>query len=155
MRAGKGAFGLPPKAQRNAEGSVMGRPANRRVMLSAAGVAAVIVIAGAASAQSADISGTVGFEGGAVVPKGEIEIYIEDRAVHDDARRRAATTRVRSDGASRTINFSFSPPTSSTASPGAQIVARLERADGWLLARGRAQSEIDSPVRITLYTVMY
>ena len=36
-----------------------------------------------------------------------------------------------------------------------QVVAELQRADGWLLARGSAQVEGDLAVEITLYTVMY
>ena len=39
--------------------------------------------------------------------------------------------------------------------PTQQIVARLEREDGWLLARGSAQIEPGAPVEITLFTVMY
>lgn len=167
MRSGKGASGLPPvtalvtlgsgAAVRNAaiRGSVMRHPANRRTVLMAAGAVAVAAVAGTASAQSADISGTVEFEGGAVIPEGEIDIHVEGPAVEDDARRRTAKTRVRSDGTSRTIDFALSLPTSSTASPRTRIVARLERADGWLLARGSAQIGIDPPVTIVLHTAMY
>jgi hypothetical protein len=36
-----------------------------------------------------------------------------------------------------------------------QIVARLERADGWLVARGSARFEAGSPVYVTLSAVMY
>lgn len=128
----------------------MKRLTDRRTILLAAGAAAVVAAAGAVSAQSAGVSGTVAFEGGAVIPAGEVEIYIEDPAAHDDAVR----TRVESGGKSRTMDFSL-PPTSSTASSGTRIVARLERADGWLLARGSAQLGIDSPVHITLHTAMH
>jgi hypothetical protein len=34
-------------------------------------------------------------------------------------------------------------------------VARLERADGWLVARGSAELEAGSPVSVTLNAVMY
>jgi hypothetical protein len=34
-------------------------------------------------------------------------------------------------------------------------VVRLERADGWLLARGSARIEAGAPVEVTLNTVMY
>lgn len=133
----------------------MKRLASRRTVLSAAGAAAVAAVAGTVSAQPADISGTVGFEGGAVIPGGEIEVYVEDPAARDDARHRAARTRVRSDGGSRAIDFALSPLTGSTASSRAQIVARLERSDGWLLARGSAQFAVGSPVHIVLHAVMY
>lgn len=124
-------------------------------MLLAAGIVTVGVVAGKVPAQSADINGVVEFEGGAPIPKGEIEIHVEDPTTQDDVRQGASTTRVRSDGASRTIDFTLSSSTSSAASLGAQIVVRLERADGWLLARGSAQLQIGSPVYITLHTVMY
>lgn len=133
----------------------MKRPTDRRTILMAAGAAAVAAAAGTvAAAQSTDIRGAVTFEGGAVVPKGQLEIYLEDRAIQDKARPRAAKTSVESDGGSKTIAFSLSMP-SSTASQKLQIVARLERADGWLLARGSAQFEAGSPVHVTLNTVMY
>ena len=68
----------------------MKRPTDRRTVLKTAGAAAVAVVAGAVAAQSADIRGAVTFEGGAVIPKGHLEIYLEDTAIQDKARRRAA-----------------------------------------------------------------
>jgi uncharacterized lipoprotein YbaY len=133
----------------------MKRPTDRRTVLMAAGAVAVAAAAGKVAAQSTDIRGAVTFEGGAVIPKGHLEIYLEDSAVQDKARRRAAKTLVKSDGGSKTIAFSLSPPAGSTASPKLQIVARLERADGWLLARGSARVEAGAPVHVTLNTVVY
>ena len=133
----------------------MKRPTDRRTILKIAGAAAVAAAAGPVAAQSADIRGEVAFEGGAVIPKGLLEIYLEDPAIQDNARRRVAKTRIESDGGSRAIAFSLSPPASSTASPALRIVARLERADGWLVARGSAQFESGSPVYVTLNAVMY
>src|SRR4051794_36751759 len=128
----------------------MKRPTDRRAVLMAAGAAAVAVAAGTVAAQSTDIRGAVTFEGGAVIPEGHLEIYLEDPAIQDSARRRAAKTSVKSDGASKTITFTLSLPASSTASSTLRIVARLERADGWLVARGSAQFEAGSPVHVTL-----
>ncbi|GLR46057.1 hypothetical protein GCM10007880_65750 [Mesorhizobium amorphae] len=133
----------------------MKRPTDRRTVLIAAGAVAVAAAASTAIAQSKDIRGVVEFEGGAVVPKGHLEIYIEDPAIQDKARRGAAKTSVKSDGESKTIAFSLSLPASSIATPTRQIVARLEREDGWLVARGSAQFEVGSPVHVTLNTVMY
>lgn len=122
-------------------------------MLQAIGAAAVVAAARAASADPASsIGGTVEFEGGAVIPEGEVEIYIEDPATGGDARRRAVGARLESDGGSRMMDFAFSP---TTGSQSARIVARLERADGWLLARGSAKLEINSPVHILLRPAMY
>jgi uncharacterized lipoprotein YbaY len=133
----------------------MKRPTDRRTLLIAAGAAAVAAAAGTVAAQSTEIRGAVTFEGGAVIPKGHLEIYLEDLAIQDNARRRAAETRVKSDGGSKTIAFFLPLPASSTASPTLQIVARLERADGWLVARGSAQFKAGSPISVTLNTVMY
>ncbi|AGB73347.1 MULTISPECIES: twin-arginine translocation signal domain-containing protein [Rhizobium] len=128
---------------------------DRRTVLQAVGAAAVAAVAGPVAAQSSDIRGTVTFEGGAVIPKGRLEIYLEDRAIQNNARRRATETRIRSDGGSKAIAFSLSLPASSAASRTLQIVARLERADGLLVARGSTQLKAASPVDVTLNIVMY
>lgn len=133
----------------------MERLAERRKMLLAAGTAAVTVVAGAVAAQSTDIQGTIEFEGGAAIPKGHIEISITDPAMRDNVQHEALTTRLESHGDSRIIGFSLSLPSSAVVLQRANIVARLERADGWLLARGGAKVDAESPVQITLYTAMY
>jgi uncharacterized lipoprotein YbaY len=135
--------------------SVMKRRTDRRTVLMVAGAAAVAAATGPVAAQSTDIRGAVTFEGGAVIPEGHLEIYLEDPAIQDNARRRAAKTLVKSDGGSKAIAFSLSLPASSTASPTLQVVARLERADGWLVARGSAKFEAGAPVYVALNTVMY
>lgn len=124
---------------------------DRRVMVLAAGAIAAL----AGMAQGTDIRGTVEFEGGAAIPKGRIEIYIEDTAGQGNARAAAAKTRLDSDGGLRAIAFSLPAPAGAADSETAQVVALLERADGWLLARGSAAIEGDAPVQITLHTVMY
>ncbi len=134
---------------------MMKRPTDRRTVLIAAGAAALAAATGTAVAQSTDIRGAVTFAGGALIPKGHIEIYLEDLAIQDSAQRRVAETRVKSDGEATTIDFSFSRPASLTALPTLQIVARLERGDGWLLARGSAQFEARSPVFVTLKEAVY
>jgi uncharacterized lipoprotein YbaY len=133
----------------------MKRPTDRRTVLLTAGVAAVAAAVGPVAAQPADIRGAVTFEGGAVIPEGYLEIYLEDSAIQDNTRRRVAKTRVKSDGRLKTIAFTLSPPASATASRTLQIVARLERADGWLVARGSTQLAAASPVHVTLNAVMY
>ncbi|MER9400445.1 hypothetical protein NKI46_20255 [Mesorhizobium sp. M0615] len=143
---------------------------DRRTVLMAAGVAAVAAATGAAAAQSpdirapdiratdiraTDIRGAVTFVGGKAIPEGHLEIYLEDPAIHDSGRRRAAKTSLKSEGGSKTIEFSLPLPASSTASPTLQVVARLERADGWLVARGSAQFQAGLPVHVTLKAVIY
>ena len=128
---------------------------DRRTVLIAAGVAAVAAATGAAAAQSTDIRGSVTFVGGKAIPEGHLEIYLEDPAIQDSARRRVAKTSLKSEGGSKMIEFSLPLPASSTASPTLQVVARLERADGWLVARGSAQFEAGLPVHVTLKAVTY
>src|SRR3954452_22293516 len=125
---------------------------DRRTVLMTAGAVAAAAVVGAAAAQSTDIRGAVTFEGGAVIPKGRLLIYLEDTAGQDKAQRRPAGSHIESDGGSKAIEFALSQPAGATASPTLQIVARLERADGWLLARGSAQLKAASPVRVTLNT---
>jgi uncharacterized lipoprotein YbaY len=133
----------------------MKRPTDRRTVLMTAAAAAVAAAAVPVAAQSTDIRGEVTYQGGTVIPEGHLEIYLEDPAIQDSARRRAAETRIESDGGSKAITFSMSPSASPTASPTLRIVARLERTDGWLVARGSAPFEAGSPVHVTLNTVLY
>jgi uncharacterized lipoprotein YbaY len=134
---------------------VMKRPADRRAVLVAAGAAALVAATGTVVAQSINVRGAVTFKDGVAIPEGNIEIYIEDLAIRDRAQRRVAETHVTSDGGSKMIDFSFDRPASATASPTLQIVARLERPDGWLVARGSAQLDATSPVNVTLTEVSY
>jgi uncharacterized lipoprotein YbaY len=131
------------------------RPTDRRTVLTTAGATAVAAVAGPVAARADDIRGTVAFEDGSAIPEGRLEVYLEDPAMADGARRRMATTGIDADGGSKTLAFSLSAPAGATVSPTLRIVARLERADGWLLARGSAPIEPGSPVAVTLNPVMY
>jgi uncharacterized lipoprotein YbaY len=135
-------------------GEFLMRPTDRRTVLAAAGVA-VAAATVAAAAQPKEISGTVTFESGKAIPEGRLNIHLEDRALQDKSQLDAAKTRIQSDGVSRSIAFSLPVPAGMTASATQQIVARLERADGHLLARGSAERGDGSPVSLTLNTVMY
>lgn len=121
---------------------------DRRTILLTAGAVAVAAATSPVAAQSVDVRGTVVFEGSAPIPKGQLEIYLRHRA-KDKARRRAATTSVQSDGGSNSISFSLPAAGASQSPAKLKIVARLERADGWLLARGSAQVKQGLPVSIT------
>jgi hypothetical protein len=132
----------------------MKRPTNRRTVMMAMGAAAIAAAAGQAAGQPTNIYGAITFEGGAPIPEGALEIYLEDPAIQDSARGRAAETHIKSGGGSKVVSFSLAPPASSTSST-LRIVARLERSDGWLIARGSAQVDAGSPVHVTLSAVMY
>jgi hypothetical protein len=129
----------------------MKRSTDRRTVL----IAAVAAAAGPVAAQSAEVRGAVTFEGGVVIPKGHLEITLDDPAIQDKTKRRGAKMRMESDGKSSSLAFSLAPPAGQAASPTERIVARLERADGWLLARGSAQVGAGSPVQVALSPVIY
>ncbi|WP_438753838.1 hypothetical protein [Pararhizobium sp. O133] len=131
----------------------MTRETDRRTVLMVAGAAAVAAVTGPATAQLAEITGTITFEGGSAIPEGQIEIYLENPAAKNKAR--AAQTRIGSKGGSKMINFALAQPEASAASAPLRIVARLERADGWLLARGSTRYQPGAPVAVALKTVMY
>lgn len=131
----------------------MTRATNRRMVLMAAGTAAIAAVAVSAVAQSGEIHGKITFEGGFAIPEGRLEIYLEDTGARNKAR--AGETRVDSKGGSKTIAFALTPSESLAASKPLRIVARLERADGWLLARGSVRYQSGSPVTVALKTVMY
>lgn len=131
----------------------MRRLIGQRAAMFAAGVATVMAVAGPASPEVADITGTVEFAGGEAIPKGEVRIYIEGSDV--GAPQGDMEAKVRSDGGLKTVDFSLAQPATPSAMPSLRVIARLERDDGWLLARGSARAESGSPVRIILRTVMY
>lgn len=130
-------------------------PTDRRSLLITAGAAMLAATTRAASAQSTDIRGEISFQGGVAIPEGCIEVCLEDLAIPDRAQRRIADVQVESDGKSRTIGFSLAGPTGMAASAKLQVVARLERADGWLIARGSARFDAGSPADVTLKKAVY
>lgn len=128
---------------------------DRRKILTLAGAAAVAAIAWPAAARPTDMDGIITFEDGTTIPEGFLEISLEDPAIRDEASRKVAETRLESDGGSTSIAFALTPPATLAAASGLEIVARLERADGWLLARGSARVEAGAAVHVRLNMVMY
>lgn len=133
----------------------MNHSVNRRTLLIAAGSVAVAVFARTVSAQSQVVRGAVIYTSGKVIPKGHINIQMEDPSIQDDARHGKMETKVKSDGKSEAISFSLELPARLNTSRKMAVVAHLERDDGWLLARGSSPLAVDAPVSITLYTAMY
>ena len=128
---------------------------NRRQVLMITGAAVAAAAAWPVTARSTEMDGTVTFEGGKAIPEGYLRIYLEDPAIDDEGLRRVAETRIESDGASTAIAFALSPPAGLDAASPLEVVVRLERADGWLLARGSTRVEADAPIEVTLNIVMY
>ncbi|KZL17570.1 hypothetical protein PsAD2_03106 [Pseudovibrio axinellae] len=118
-------------------------------------VAGIATASGIGTAQAADISGTVTFADNAVVPKGHIKIFLETHASQKSTQELTREVQLKSSGKSKAITFSFSKPTTLTDASVVLIVARLERADGWLLARGSAMLKANTATDITLYKAMY
>lgn len=120
-----------------------------------AGLVAVGIGAAAPSgaAQDTTLDGTLRFESGAKIPKGTIEIFLEDPA--SGRLETAAAERVQSTGAETEIAFALPRPAPTISAPTVRIVARLERADGWLLARGSAKLNAGTATDITLFRAMY
>ncbi|MFA3920339.1 hypothetical protein [Ruegeria hyattellae] len=133
----------------------MTHPTDRRTLLVSVGAAAITAFVDTAAAQTNDIRGLVKYEGGAVIPDGHISIYLNDPANQERTRAITPNMYIESDGKSKVRAFAFSWPTSLMTSPTLQIVARLEREDGWLLARGSTQFQPGSPVHITLNRALY
>lgn len=131
----------------------MNRTTDPRRILFAATTAAAMA-AGAVSAQSADIQGTIAYEGGSEIPKGRIAILLGGAAPQAEGRGQDRQHQLKSDGETKVIEFSLTA-SSGRVADGQEIVVQLERADGWLLARGSAIYKSDAPVQIILYTVMY
>ena len=126
---------------------------NRRTLM--IGTAVVAATSVSAMAQPTEIRGVIVFEGGLAIPKGSIEVILEDPAIPDSAQRSIATTEIDSGGRDRTLPFSLPVPDDVTVSPAMQLVARLERADGWLLARGSTPFDGGQSERVTVYEVIY
>lgn len=127
---------------------------DRRAVLMAAGTAAAAAVAGTVAAQAGDIRGTIEYEGGIEIPKGRLVVTVEGRAEASTARP-ASEAQVQSDGKLKKMQFTVPSAAKSFVSPATEIVARLEREDGWLLARGSAPFADGAPVEIVLYTAMY
>ncbi|MBA4491331.1 hypothetical protein [Paracoccus sp. S1E-3] len=134
----------------------MKRLTDRRTILLAAGTTAAAAMAGTVAAQSADILGTVVYEGGAPIPPGRIRISL-DGGSSSDAARSAAPASLDSNGKATSVEFAVPQPAAGArAATPVEVVATLEReADGWLLARGSAPFTPGAPITITLYTAMY
>lgn len=130
----------------------MKRLTHRRTILLAAATAAIAASAGADTPHPTQIEVAVTFEGGGTIPKGELVVYL-DGAVSGSAE--DARANAQSDGGSRQMNVLISLPLPADGPLPRQVVARLQRADGWLIARGSTQVQAGAPATITLHTVMY
>ncbi|MDU9005316.1 hypothetical protein [Sedimentitalea todarodis] len=127
---------------------------DRRAVLITAGAAAAVA-AMPVAAQSIAVRGVVRFEGGESIPKGQVDVYVDDPAIQDASRHQRAKTTLSSDGKSKTIAFSLFLPVDSIASSAREIVARLEDIDGWLIARGSAEFKAGSTADVTLNKAIY
>ena len=134
----------------------MRHPINRRMTLIAASAAVVLAITGTLTAQPEEMQGVLQYETGLPIPKGQVEIHVEYPTVQTTTQQGPAQMQLESRGKDKAITFPLPPSaTLGIDSDTVQIVARLEREDGWLLARGATSLRAGQPVSITLNTVMY
>ncbi|RJE79714.1 hypothetical protein [Paracoccus sp. JM45] len=120
-----------------------------------AGIAAFAVVSGQAVRASDGIRCIVTFEGDMPIPEGQIEVVIENAGLQSENQPSALTFRMPSDGQSRQILFDLPLPVNIKTKSGVQIVAYLERKDGWLLARGSAEFKTTAPNKIELFTAIH
>ena len=127
---------------------------HRRTLMKTA--AAAIMVPMTAPADSTEIRGDIVFEDRRAIPKGQIHIYLKAPEAQGDGARLAVETLIKSDGGSKIIPFLIEPQAPWDPAPSTmQVIVHLERADGWLLARGSAKLEPGAPVSVTLNRVMY
>ncbi|MBU3030751.1 hypothetical protein [Paracoccus marinaquae] len=134
----------------------MKRLTDRRMILLAAGTVVFAAFADHGAAQTNTVGGTVEFADGAPIPKGLLKVFLKGVEPPKQARGTGAQNdTIESTGKAQVIAFSLDLPSGARATSPRQIVAQLEREDGWLLARGSALIEPGQPVVIELATVMY
>lgn len=124
----------------------------KRIVRALLGAVVAAAAAAPAAATADEIRGAVFARDGGAVPAGDLAITLE---AADAPRRPLAQTRGRSDGSARTVPFVLPQPSGAAAAGRLNVVVRLERADGWLLARGSAPLDADGKVRVALDPVMY
>ena len=128
---------------------------NRRALLNASGVAIVLTLISPAMAHAQDIRGTVSFENGAAIPQGLVKVYLSDPGRQNNAQHGTDLVTLESNGKSTALSFILPSPINQPTSSTLQIVAHLERPDGWLLARGSSKLRLARPAQITLSKVLY
>ncbi|AHD08602.1 hypothetical protein [Phaeobacter gallaeciensis] len=128
-------------------------PHRRTLLLGAAGFA-LTALTYRAKAQSEVVQGRLTFAGDAKIPKGRISISLSNPG-QPDTSDPALEFDLISTGRAKRIDFTLSSAALSALSPTLQVVARLERADGWLIARGSTRLAAGARLDITLNTVMY
>lgn len=134
----------------------MVRETDRRSLLRTAGATALTVAAGKSVAQATDIRGTITFAAGVPIPEGYLKVRLEDPAVRNRAQRRLAEIRIKTRGADKLVSFMLpSPRTAIDRTAKLEVVVRLEREDGWLIARGSDQFKAGAPANVTLHTTQY
>jgi hypothetical protein len=122
---------------------------DRRSFLAALS-AALLTLGAPVMAETPEIRGVVAFAGDEPIPQGALRIHLD--VAGSDAARPTPSADLVADGKSTALEFTLARPASAQV---LQVVARLEREDGFLLARGSAAVEPGRPVRIVLRAVMY
>lgn len=127
----------------------------RRTLLGAAVTTLIASRATGGSMTAPTPTGTITYGARKTLPAGRIALVIEDTA--DPAADQPTVLTVESDGTAETLDFTL-PDDALSATlnrKGVELVAYLEREDGFLIARGSVEMPLVAPVVIDLATVMY
>ncbi|MTH99398.1 hypothetical protein [Roseibium sp. RKSG952] len=130
---------------------------DRRMLMIATGLLAAGIgsTSETAMAQPALVHGTVTFAGNEHIPEGRLVFDLREMENRNNLDELADNAPLQSTGKQGEISYSVNLPAALKPSNKLVIVARLERADGWLIARGSARLAPDQPADITLHKVMY
>ncbi len=137
----------------------MVRKLDRRTFLALVGATLLAPGAGTGATETETGTGTgtahlrIEFVDGAVIPAGGLRLLLDTAGTGGDAARTALPDPIESDGTSRELIVPLPGPVPALASR--RVVARLEGADGRLLARGTATLAPDGPTTVVLYETMY
>ncbi|EEA96930.1 hypothetical protein [Pseudovibrio sp. JE062] len=130
----------------------------RHSALLAAGLAisAVSTNAETVKSQPKTISGTITYAGDEAIPKGQIKIFLKDSETQSKSQVSTSKTQLISTGKAKTLAYTFAMPSKTKDYQMQLIEVRLERADGWLLARGSEKVRGgETSTDVMLYKVMY
>ncbi|MEK0165260.1 hypothetical protein VWZ88_06200 [Phaeobacter sp. JH20_36] len=146
---------LAPQSIRQSQPRSHIQPLHRRQLILGLAATALVVTADRGRAQPGAVQGIVTFAGEGKIPKGRITVFLSDPSQADAPDDTAARVDLISDGASRQIAFSLPQTELPQNHTARRLVARLEREDGWLIARGSAKLAAGQRPEVTLNTVMY
>lgn len=103
-----------------------------------------------------NVSGAITFAEHAKIPKGELKLFLRETSQSHSKIELKLQDPLKSSGTVKSYAFMASLPKTLHSVTPLQLIAQLERSDGWLIARGSVLvSNIKAQQNITLFPVMY